>query len=119
LIPDLKKLLKDWDFLALDSEGLSRGIIMRWNNNVVLTNSFSISLGLFTMFFNKSLGYSLSILNVYVLYEGRWLFWNSSSYQCIKYDNLVIDGDLNLTINNREVLGDSARVDMLVDFFQT
>jgi hypothetical protein len=66
------------------------------------------------------LGFSLSILNVYGSYEGSHNFWDSLfSSQSIKYDSLVIDGDMNLTLNYREVWGDSVRSDRLVDFFQS
>jgi hypothetical protein len=67
LIKKLKKLTGDWKFLVLDFEGLSGGIILGWNINIVLSNVFSINLGLFTKVFYKSLGFSLSILNVYGL----------------------------------------------------
>jgi len=62
----------------------------------------------------------MSILNVYDLYEGRQILWNViSSYQWIKYDNMVIDGDLNLIVNNKEIWGGSVRIDRIVDFFRT
>lgn len=98
---------------------IPRGIILGWNTNVVLSNVFSINSSLFTKVFCKSLGFFLSIINVYGSYDGCHNFWDSLfSSQSVKYDSLVIGGDMNLTLNYIEVWGHSVMSDRLVDFFQ-
>jgi hypothetical protein len=43
------------------------------------------------------------------------------NFHCFNYDNLIIGwgggGDLNFTMNKREALGGSARVDRIAEFF--
>lgn len=56
IIDELSKGLKGWDFDFVDSIWLSRGIVTKWNNNMVLTDSFGIFSSLCIEFCSKSLG---------------------------------------------------------------
>jgi hypothetical protein len=118
LISELRKSLRNWEFLAVDAYDQFGGIITGWNNNITLTNSFTISLGLCTKIFNKSLGHVFTLINVYGPYEKKHRFWESLfNLQCLKADNFILGGDLKFTLSQREVWGDSERVDHLADFF--
>jgi hypothetical protein len=87
--------LGGWDFLALDSKGFSGGLITGWNQNVSLINPFYVHLGLCKEVLNKSLGMTLTLLNVYGHYEGKQTYWqNLFASKCPKVDNLIIGGGL-------------------------
>jgi hypothetical protein len=43
LIHDLKNVFHGWNFFSCDVGGHSRGLIMGWNENVILMNYFPIS----------------------------------------------------------------------------
>jgi hypothetical protein len=45
--------------------------------------------------------------------NGKFFF----SFKCFKFDNLIILGDFNFTLNKRETWGSNVRVDILVGFF--
>jgi hypothetical protein len=75
LIGELRKSLGNWEFLAVDSNGQSGGIITGWNHNIAVMNSFTISSGLCTEIFSKSLGQVFTFLNVYGPYEEKQRFW--------------------------------------------
>lgn len=74
LIKVLRKMLVDWDFLALDVVGSSRDLISSLCNNLALINSFAINSSLFTNLFYKSLKMVVSLLNAYGPYEGKEVF---------------------------------------------
>jgi hypothetical protein len=46
LVTQLRTVLGNWDFLADDLDGLPRGLIIRWNHNITLMNSYAFSLDL-------------------------------------------------------------------------
>jgi hypothetical protein len=71
LISELMKSLRNWEFLVVDADGQSGGIITGWNHNITLTNSFTISSCLCTEIFNKILGQVFTFLNVYGPYEEK------------------------------------------------
>jgi hypothetical protein len=77
LVLELKKMFGGWDFYGLDSDGFSGGIITRFNKNITLVNYFVVCSSLCTVVHNKSLGHSLTLLNVYGPYEGRKWFWDN------------------------------------------
>eukprot|EP01018_Ginkgo_biloba_P003768 Gb_15009 [translate_table: standard] len=118
LLRELKKLLFGWDFFALDANGCSKGLITGWSQNINLINVFDVHSGLCIEFFYKGLGLAFTLLNMYKPYEGKQEFWaNLLSTKWIKQENLIIGGDLNLTLHRGEIWGSSARQDRLVDYF--
>jgi hypothetical protein len=72
LLSDLKNLLGGWDFIALDAKGLSEGVLTSWNSTVVVTNSFYVTSRSVIEVYCKILGYSMSTLNIYGPYIGKW-----------------------------------------------
>ena len=64
------------------------------------------SLFVCTKVFSKGLGIALTILNVYGPYEGKQVYWDILlALKCLKTENLIVGGDLNLTMNGGEVWG--------------
>ena len=83
LVIGMSKILGGWNFLAIHSMRLSRGLI--------IGNYFSSPSIPFTILQMKSLGIFITLLNLYVPYNGKQLFWdNLLNMQCIKLANLVI-----------------------------
>jgi hypothetical protein len=85
---------------------------------MVLTNSFFVTSGLVTEVYCKILGYSLCVLNVYGPYEGKQEYWNRLlTSHCIRSKNLVVGGDLNLTMRKERFGGImSGQIDLLTIF---
>ena len=56
--------------------------------------------------------------NIHGTYEGREVLWNSLFHlQCLKKYSLIIEGDLNFSLNRREIWGHHVKPNMLAWFF--
>lgn len=104
-------MLKGWDFLVICLAGNSGGLLMGWKENVMLINSFSLSLGLLSEVERKRLGKTFSILKLYGPYEGKVKFWDKTfNYRNLMVPNLILHDDLNFTLFQDEIRGSFARV---------
>jgi hypothetical protein len=75
LVEDLGKLCKYWEFLAIDVNGSSRGLIPIWKTrNILLLNSFVIAAGIYIDLQGQELGYNNTMINYYGPYEDRKTF---------------------------------------------
>lgn len=63
-----------WNFLTLDFDSHSGGLIIGWGANFSLLNSFIVISGLCIEVFCKSLVKNLTLLNMYGLYEDKQSF---------------------------------------------
>ena len=62
--------------------------------------------------------FSLSILNCYSSYLNRDVFWNAAARGgLLSLPNLILSGDLNLTLNASKICGSKAQIDPLGPFF--
>ena len=62
--------------------------------------------------------FSLSILNCYGPYQDHENFWNTMAIGgLLSLPNLILVGDLNLTLNASEIWGTKAHLDPLGPFF--
>ena len=62
--------------------------------------------------------FELSILNCYGPYLNRDTFWSAvASAGLLSLPNLILAGDLNLTLNASEIWGSRAQLDPLGSFF--
>eukprot|EP01018_Ginkgo_biloba_P003692 Gb_00828 [translate_table: standard] len=61
-----KAMLFGWEFSALDVDGLSRGLITRWSQNISLINIFVVHPGPCTKVLCKGLDLAFTLLNVRV-----------------------------------------------------
>jgi hypothetical protein len=50
MIDVLEKIMKEWDFLAIDTVGNSRGILTGWKKSIPLPNSFFLASGIWIEF---------------------------------------------------------------------
>jgi hypothetical protein len=112
LVRDLRNMFVYWEFIALDAQIFLGGLITSWSSKLILFNSFIVFSSLCTNFFSHSFGMNLSLMNIYGPYEGKEEFWsNFLSHQWIKFENLILGGDLNFTLNRGEIWGSFAHHD--------
>jgi hypothetical protein len=114
----LEAWLKNWDFCALDTDGMSGGLIMGWGSALksplLILLSFTISINLMI----KDFGFYFSVLNVYGPYADRIPFWEDLASAGEFIDPLLVVGnDLNFTLSHREIWGESSKLDTQRGFF--
>ena len=113
------KILPSWEFCAVDALGLSGGILTAWNPRVVRCKAFRIYAGLLIQASFRGLSYPISILNVYGPYKDRGTFWdNAFDSGFLGAPDLILGGDLNLTLNSSEIWGTKSCSDPLSSYFK-
>ena len=70
LVDELRNSLMGWDFLDMEYNGAFGGIIYGWTQIFELINYYVTFSSVFMVLFNKNLGYSLTLMNMYKPYEG-------------------------------------------------
>ena len=112
------KLCPCWDFCALSSNGLSGGILSGWNPKIIKCKAFHTAAGILLNASIRGSSLQLSILNCYGPYLNRDSFWKATaSGGLLSLPNLILAGDLNLTLNASEIWGSKALSDPLGSFF--
>jgi hypothetical protein len=105
-------------FCAVDSKGLSGGLLSAWNPKKSNFNAFLTPAGILLEGFVKKINKNLKLLNCYGMYVDRQSFWNTIKKDGIlKESNLILGGDMNFTISAREIWGNNARSDPLAAYF--
>ena len=108
------KLCPGWEFCAIDSSGLSGGILSGWNPHVLRCKAYHTMAGILINVSLRGCTIPFSILNVYGPYMHRDTFWNAiASGGLLSTQNLILAGDLNFTLNAAEIWGSKAIVDPL------
>ena len=98
------KLCPGWEFCALSSKGLSGGIISGWNPKLLKCKAFHIATGILLKASIRGSSLELSILNCYGPYLNRDSFWIAvANGGLLSLPNLILVGDLNLTLNALEI----------------
>jgi hypothetical protein len=101
------KCFPSWNCVANDSFGLSMGLIFGWNPLKADFKAFHIFAGIILEGRLKDFSSPMKLLNCYKPYKDKTSFWHlleASSF--LKEDNLIIGGDLNLTLSSGEIWGD-------------
>ena len=112
------KLLPSWEFCAISASGLSGGLLTAWNPHRVKCRAFQTCVGLLVQASFHGMSSPIAILNVYGPYRDRELFWEKALRGGIlNIPNLVLGGDLNLTLNSSEIWGQKASPDPLTHHF--
>ena len=103
------KLCPGWDFCALSSKGLSRGILSGWNPKLLKCKAFHTAAGILLKASIRGSSLELSILNCYSPYLNHDSFWNVVAFGgLLTLPNLIMAGELNFTINASEIWGSRA-----------
>ena len=98
------KLLPSWEFCAIGASGLSGGLLSAWNPLKVRCKAYHTCAGLLLFASFRGLSFPLSILNVYGPYRDRESFWDGALRGgLLGLQNLILGGDLNLTLNSSEI----------------
>ena len=98
------KLCPGWEFCALDSAGLSGGILTGWNPLVLKCKAFHTLAGILLNVMMRGNPLPFSILNAYGPYLQRDSFWNAiASGGLLSLPNLILAGDLNVTLSISEI----------------
>ena len=98
------KLCPGWEFCAISSFGLLGGILSGWNLKLIKCKSFHTVAGILLKALIRGSTFPLSILNCYGPYLHREAFWNSVARGgLLSLPNLILAGDLNLTLNVSEI----------------
>jgi hypothetical protein len=114
----LSYFLKEWSFGSLDADGLSGGLFSGWNPIFVAISSSVLNAGIEIEIRSKELGKVYIIINLYGPYGDKKPFWEGLGDSGIfTGENLIVGGDLNLTLNQREICGGATRNDPPTELF--
>lgn len=98
----LNYILKDWAMFILDSKGLFSGFCSSWNPYKAWFNAYqsSSSIALDGKF--QRCSHEVKIINCYGPYSQRTEFWKQILEDGFLSPYVIIGGDFNLTLSNRE-----------------
>ena len=112
------KIHPGWEYCALSSSGLLGGLLATWNPRCFKIKAFITMAGILLKVQVRGSSMNLSLLNSYGPYSNRESFWNLAAQGgFLSQPNLVLSGDLNLTLSSNEFWGRKARPDPLAPFF--
>jgi hypothetical protein len=86
----LEAWLKNWDFCALNVDGMSGGLIMGWGSTCKSLSSSSFHSSTSIKLMIKDFRFSFSVLNIYGPYADRIPFWEDLAYVGAFIDPLFI-----------------------------
>jgi hypothetical protein len=90
-----------WNFLSLDSQGRSGGIIVGWRkSSIKFINSWAYPYILYTHFFSNEHNFEFVCINVYKPYSDKKYFWQSFFNKDLLQHSIIIDEDLNFTLGD-------------------
>ena len=96
----LEKILKYWSFTHINADGHSGGLTKAWSLALKESKICKLDNVLKTVLKDNTTGEAFAILNVYRPYHNCRTFWeNIASSQLWEDRNMVIGGDLNLTVS--------------------
>ena len=115
----IKELLKDWEVESVDSVGLSGGLLTAWSPALLKIDSKKLESALETKLFDKETGINFTLLNVYSPFYERKTFWEKIKAEgVLNQPNVILGGDLNLTLTAGESWGENSRQDSLALYIQ-
>ena len=97
---------KDWGMTSSDSDGHSGGSLIVWSLalNLVSFQRYGAVVG--TELEDSETGKRFMILNVYGPFYDRKTFWERlEGFGAMEFQDLILGGNLNLTLTNNEVWG--------------
>lgn len=98
------RILPSWEVSTLDSMVMFGGLLSFWNPRLAKFKSFSVSAGMLLKGHFKGVSQELNLINYYGPYKEKkpiWEFVAGSSI--LSLPNLILEGDLNLTLESLEV----------------
>lgn len=99
-----EKLIKSWSFIGIDAIGNSGGLIVGWRESINVLNTCVISLGLLLEFYSKGWNRAFKVFNAHGVYSDKWAYCDKFFHSnVILALNLIVGGDLNFTLNHKEL----------------
>ena len=99
----LEPWFKDWSFTHISSERHSGGLLTAWSLDFVEIKTKKHNTVLKTTLKEKSFGKIYVIYDVYGPYQNRKVFWKYFfSSGLLEPKNMILGGDLNLTLSEKE-----------------
>ena len=112
------KLMPNWELCATGALGLSGGLLTAWNPLIVRYRAFEIVVDILVKAKFRGSHSPLSILNCYGPYRDQEIFWkNAMTGGLLSIPNMILAGDLNLTMNASKIWGKKASIDPLGPHF--
>ena len=113
------KLLPNWELCATNASRLSSVLLTAWNPGRVRCRAYETLAGILVKAKFRGMDTTLDILNCYGPYRDREFFWDRVLRGgLINSPNLILGGDLNLTMNSSENWGKRVVLDPLSSFFK-
>lgn len=116
----LTSILPRWTFHTLDVRGRPRGCAIGFNNRTINIENIWGSEGVLGAGVTYiELDAPLHLINIYGPCHNRVGFWDklTTSYFMDK-DNIIIGGDLNLSLAHVESWGSRAQIDPMTEYFE-
>ena len=106
------KLLPKWEFCAISDFGLSGGLLTAWDPLRVRCHAHATVASILVKADFRGMTSQLEILNCYGPYRDRDLFWDKFLWVgLLNSPNIILGGDLNLTMKYFETWGKRAVID--------
>ena len=102
----VKECIKDWGMTSSDSDGHSGGTLTAWSHalNLISIKRFGTVIG--TELEDSEIWKHFMVLNIYGPFYDRKTFWERlEGSRALDLPDLIIGGDLNLTLSSNEVWG--------------
>ena len=116
---DFSKLFPNWEFCATSASDLSGGLLTAWDPHKVRCHAFEIVVGILVKADIHGMNTPLDILNCYGPYHDQVFFWDRVLRGgLLNSPNLILGGDLNLTMNVFDIWGKRAVLDPLLSHFK-
>ena len=102
-ILSFSKLRPGWEYCAVSSTGLSGGLLAAWNPCCFRVKAFKTVAGILLKDRLRGSSHVISLLNCYGPYNNREHLWDMIvKGGLLNLPNLILAGDLNLTLNCSE-----------------
>ena len=112
------KLLSSWEFCAISATGLSGGLLSTWNPHKVRCQAYQTCADLLIQASFWGLSFPITVLNIYGPYKDHETFWEKAHRSgLLSSPNLILGGDLNLTLHSSEIWGHKTSPDPLSSHF--
>lgn len=106
--------------MTLDAKGRSGGLATSWREaSYCFSNSWGCDSRMGVELFSQELNSLLILLNIYGPYQDRVGFWEKFfSKSFFSNENVILGGDLNLTLGIAEIWGPKVIPNPLSEFFK-
>ena len=114
----ISKILPKWEYCAISASGLSGGLLTAWNPLLIKCKAFHTCADILVQASVRGMAIPISVLNVYGPYIDREHFWAMALRGgLLSTPNLVLGGDLNITLYASEIWGKKASSNPLSHYF--